>query len=301
MNVCITPKSPVEFEQYYALRWQVLRQPWQQALGSEQDEYEQQSYHRMIVDENQQVLAVGRLEKVSQYLGQIRFMAVNPQVQKQGLGQQMMAQLELLAQHLGVKEIVLNAREDALGFYTKLGYQLEGFSHLLFNEVKHFRMRKQLSAHHQHQVTEALALQSLWHETMPMSKAMNIEVSYYDRATLLTHCDNDFNRHFNGGLDQIMFTGSIYTLATLTGWGWLYLTLESRQSVENFVLVEANICYHTQIKGVAYACVKAENNTQELIKVGCDNNSRTKISVEIYCGDKVAATFTGVYSALSIK
>ena len=71
MNVCRAPITEQEFEQYYHLRWQVLRQPWQQPVGSERDTIEQTCIHRMIIDENNTVLAVGRLEKVNQFTGKI--------------------------------------------------------------------------------------------------------------------------------------------------------------------------------------------------------------------------------------
>jgi len=76
MNTLRSPQSADEFAQYYQLRWQILRKPWQQVLGSEQDERELQSIHRMIIDEAGKVLAVGRLEQCSPNQGQIRYMAV---------------------------------------------------------------------------------------------------------------------------------------------------------------------------------------------------------------------------------
>ena len=41
-------------------------------------------------------------------------------------------------------EIYLNAREEALQFYTGSGYELLGPAHLLFGAIPHFRMRKRL-------------------------------------------------------------------------------------------------------------------------------------------------------------
>jgi len=116
MNVCRSPKTVPEFERYYQLRWQILRKPWDQPLGSERDGLEQESIHRMIIDANDNVLAVGRLEKSSQFSGQIRFMAVSSKAEGQGLGQQIIAALEHQAQILGITEVTLNAREDAIGF-----------------------------------------------------------------------------------------------------------------------------------------------------------------------------------------
>lgn len=294
MNHCITPKTDIEFEKYYHLRWQVLRQPWQQPLGSERDELEQQSYHRMIVDENQQVLAVGRLERDSQSLGKIRYMAVSPNAQGQGLGQKIIHALELQAQALGITDIELNARENALGFYQKLAYQQQGFSHLLFDQIKHFSMHKRLSSHQHHQKERAQALQKIWHATIPMSKAMNMDIAYYDEVKLFTHCDADFNQN----LHHTMFAGSIYTLATLTGWGWVYLQLQQAKLVGDIVLADATMRYHAPIKGVAYGYTDQDNASGQLTVLQQGNKARIKVIVKVYCGDNVAASFTGTYFVL---
>ena len=64
MNTLRSPKTVDELRQYYQLRWQILRKPWGQKQGSEQDEFEQQAIHKMVINEKGEVLAVGRLEKV---------------------------------------------------------------------------------------------------------------------------------------------------------------------------------------------------------------------------------------------
>ncbi len=43
------PKTKVEFEQYYDLRWRILRQPWNRPRESEKDEKEENSIHIMVV------------------------------------------------------------------------------------------------------------------------------------------------------------------------------------------------------------------------------------------------------------
>ena len=77
MYKCRAPKNKAELAQYYHLRWQVLRQPWQQPKGSEKDDLEAQSYHRVIVDDMDNIVGVGRLHKSSQYEAQIRYMAIS--------------------------------------------------------------------------------------------------------------------------------------------------------------------------------------------------------------------------------
>ena len=176
MNTLRAPDTAEEFSQYYQLRWQILRKPWQQMLGSEQDEHEKDAIHRMIIDEQANVLAVGRLEKSAIQQGQIRFMAVDDKAQGQGYGQQIIYALEQQARQLGMTEICLNARQTALGFYEKLGYVNQGYSHTLFDDVKHYRMIKKLNVLVQHKAKQSQALQDIWHKTIPIS-------TYYDIIT----------------------------------------------------------------------------------------------------------------------
>lgn len=297
MNVCRSPKNALEFEQYYQLRWQILRKPWEQPLGSERDGLEQESLHRMIIDVNENVLAVGRLEKSSQFSGQIRFMAVSTKVQGQGLGQQIISELEYQAQKLGITEITLNAREDAVGFYRKLGYNLQDFSHLLFDKIKHFTMSKTLSHADNHHRQASTALQNIWHETIPLSKAMNIKISYFDGAELITHCDGDFNKN----LHNTMFAGSIYTLATLSGWGWVHLQLQQQQLKGDIVLAKADIKYHAPIAGIGYAKVVAKSVSGDFTRLIRGKNARINLTVHLYSGENIAATFTGSYAVLAAK
>jgi len=299
MNTLRAPNTTDEFLQYYQLRWKILRKPWQQALGSEQDENEKDAIHRMIIDGQSNVLAVGRLEKVTEQQGQVRFMAVDDKAQGQGLGQQIINELEQQASQLGMTEICLNARDTALGFYQKLGYENQGYSHTLFDDVKHYRMIKKLRVLAKHRKQQAQALQDVWHETIPLSKAMNLQISYYDSDKLVTLCDADFNQN----LHHTMFAGSIYTLATLTGWGWVYLALKERQQIQtdldgDIVLAEANIRYHSPIKGLAYGQVIKEDVSGQFDSLLQEKKARINLIAHIYCGEKIAATFKGSYFIL---
>jgi len=287
------PQSPSDFEKYYQLRWQTLRKPWQQPLGSEQDELEAQACHRMIVDNNDNVVAVGRFHKTSQHHAQIRYMAVADNYQQQGLGKKIMQALELAASQQGVNKISLNAREQALPFYLRYGYQKVAFSHQLFDSLDHFLMTKQLTTPANHQKMLALKLQNTWHKTIPLSKAMNLELSYYDGQSLLTHCEPSFNKN----LHNTMFAGSIYTLATLTGWGWVYMQLEQtkQQQCGDTVLAEGSIRYLAPITEFAYAKTSIELATGDAKPLNTGKKARFNVTVEVYSGDNIAALFTGRY------
>jgi predicted GNAT family N-acyltransferase len=138
------PKSEDEFRRYYQLRWLLLRAPWKQPKGSEIDEIEDQCYHLMAVDATDEIIAVARLQFNSDSEAQLRYMAVDSSHQGQGIGCELISAMESHAGIKGVNIIVLDARESAVGFYRKLGYSVVEKSYLLFDEIQHFRMSKEL-------------------------------------------------------------------------------------------------------------------------------------------------------------
>jgi len=137
------PETKKEFEACYDLRWRVLREPWQQPRGSEKDELENKSIHIMACDENNNVIGVGRLHFNNETEAQIRYMAVVPEYEKQGVGTLILEALEEKAKQQ-CNIIVLDARENAIGFYQKKDYELLEKSHLLFGSIQHYRMEKNL-------------------------------------------------------------------------------------------------------------------------------------------------------------
>lgn len=137
------PQSREDFEKYYALRYAVLRRPWGQPAGSERDGEEDTSIHAFI-RENDAVLAVGRLQYVNESTSQVRYMAVDPRQQGRGLGKAVLGYLEKKSKADGRNQIVLHARESALLFYASCGYRIKEKSHLLWGEVQHWLMEKQL-------------------------------------------------------------------------------------------------------------------------------------------------------------
>lgn len=144
------PHTPAEWAAYYALRYAVLRQPWQQPPGSERvpaDDAPGTVHALLLADEAADApaaLAVGMLQPTSAQQGQIRFMAVAPQAAGRGLGREVVAYLEAQARAARIAEVVLHSREAAVGFYEKLGYAMVEPSHVLFGVIPHFLMRKQL-------------------------------------------------------------------------------------------------------------------------------------------------------------
>ena len=138
------PESAEEFQQYYELRWRILRQPWNQPRGSERDRFDDQAEHVLACDELGHIVAVGRLHLLGPGEAQIRYMATEPAVRGSGYGRRVLEELERIARRSQVSRIQLNARESAIGFYAKMGYTVTGEGHTLFGVIPHARMEKDL-------------------------------------------------------------------------------------------------------------------------------------------------------------
>ena len=136
------PKTEDDFKSYYQLRWKLLRAPWNQPEGSEVDDIEDQCFHLMAVDDNNEVIAVARLQFNSDDEAQVRYMAVAGAYERQGIGRELINSMEAYAGESTRRKIVLDAREPAVGFYQKLGYTVVEKSYLLFDEIQHYRMMK---------------------------------------------------------------------------------------------------------------------------------------------------------------
>lgn len=140
----IEPETEVELEKYFNLRYEILRKPWNQPVSSTKDEWEGQSIHVLMLDENNEAVACGRLQLNPNEEGQIRSMAVRNDMQGKGLGKQIIAYIEAKAKDLKLKNITLDARINAVKFYERCGYMVEGESYLLFGTIQHYRMEKKL-------------------------------------------------------------------------------------------------------------------------------------------------------------
>ena len=142
----IIPATEKELKMYYDLRFEVLRKPWGQPESTTKDDLEEQSLHVLMLNEKGNAIAAGRLQYNSEHEGQIRSMAVTKDLQGHGLGTIVLKFLEEKAAEKNLSKIILDARNLAVGFYEKNGYNVERDSYILFGVIPHFRMIKTLHA-----------------------------------------------------------------------------------------------------------------------------------------------------------
>jgi predicted GNAT family N-acyltransferase len=141
----ITPEDTDAWEHYLDLRYTILRKPWGQPKQSTTDEGEARSLHLLIVDADGSALAAGRLEFKDDGNAKIRSMAIREDQQGNGWGRKVIDRLEAAARERGIRSLTLDAREPAVGFYLRLGYRDLGPSYLLFGQIPHRKMKKNLS------------------------------------------------------------------------------------------------------------------------------------------------------------
>jgi len=137
------PETGEDFEEYYDLRWRILRKPWNQPKGTQRDEHENRAIH-IMARANDKVVGVGRAHFNSGEEAQIRYMAVETEYQGKGIGSAVLRELERRAREKGARYVVVNARENAIEFYEKSGYKIIGEAPTLFSCVRQRKMRKEL-------------------------------------------------------------------------------------------------------------------------------------------------------------
>ncbi len=291
----VSPQTPAQWQKYFELRYQVLRAPWQQPPGSERDQQEDQSFHLMLETAEGTVLAVGRCQLLDAATAQVRYMAVVPTAQGQGLGQQVLAGLELWAQQQGAQQLLLNARDSAIGFYHKQGYRDGAVQPPLFG-IPHLQMWKTLCLGattdiRQHWINQ---LQQTWHQTIPLSAFMQLAVQSFDGKTLCCHAPLAPNKN----LHQSMFAGSIYSLATLTGWGMVYLQLKALDLSGDIVLADANIRYLAPLLTEPNARVNLLHCQGDLTRLSLGKKARQQVQVELFAAEQRVAEFSGRFVVL---
>ena len=287
------PTSEQDFNDYFAFRWKMLREPWKHPKGSEKDEYEQVSQHRMIRDTHGNVIAVGRMHMNSAEEAQVRHVAVEKQYQTKGLARMLVSALESVARSEGAERIVTNSTQLAIGFFRSMGFELQSETSIDLGDQHRSQMIKRLIDPN----TIVLhpdwckLLQDTWHDTIPITEQMGIKLHQYTGRTLETRASLNKNINLHG----TMFAGSIFSLATLTGWGMIFLQLKEKGLQGEIVLGDGNIHYHKPItmQPRALCHIESLNGKFETLETG--KKCQIKLTVAILDGDNAVAEFSGVF------
>lgn len=294
-----TPETEEDFTRYYDFRWLILRKPWNYPPGSEKDEYEGVSEHRMILDGKGAIVAVGRVHLNTSEEAQVRHIAVSSEHQRKGLGQMMLSALESVARQLGAERSVTNSRETSIDFFQSCGYHIEAEAPNELNQLKRSQMVKELTESnvlllHPKWCNE---LQQTWSDTIPISEHMGIKIYQYTGRTFETRASLNKNINIHG----TMFAGSIFSLATLTGWGMIHLQFKQQGLEGDIVLGDGDIHYHKPITMQPRALCNIETLSGKFDALRNAKKCPIKVQVDILDGDTPVAEFKGVYWVLPIE
>ena len=142
MPLKIIDHGTEEYQQMLALRDAILRKPLGLSFSAEEIEKEKNNLH-IAAYEDDQMLGCCMLIEEDPKTVRLRQMAVINDVQGKGIGKALMQFAENLARDRGYKKITMHARNNAVGFYEKMGYKKIGDQ---FEEITipHYIMEKDL-------------------------------------------------------------------------------------------------------------------------------------------------------------
>ena len=133
------------YDQTVWLRDKILRKPLDMVFYEKDLEQEWNQIHLACYSEENRILGCLILKELDGKALKMRQVAVDDDLQGQGVGRFMVAACEKYALENGYTEIELNARDVAIPFYEKLDYKKEGKEFVEVG-IKHFKMRKLLDA-----------------------------------------------------------------------------------------------------------------------------------------------------------
>lgn len=134
-----------DYDETVALRDEVLRQPLGLSFTPEELREDEDSFH-LACWRDGILVACLVLEPLPGKRVRMRQLAVRLNFQHRGIGRTLVLYSEAFARECGYEEAILHARETAVGFWEKTGYEVDG-ERFIEVTIPHFLMRKNLSAH----------------------------------------------------------------------------------------------------------------------------------------------------------
>ncbi len=143
LNLRLVAHGSAEYEETVALRDDILRKPLGLAFTPDALGAESRDLHLACYDASGTLCGCLILTPADAGKVKMRQVAVSGQLQGKGVGRAMVERSEEIAREHGFTEMTLHARETAVPFYERLGYERVGER---FEEVTipHWTMRKLL-------------------------------------------------------------------------------------------------------------------------------------------------------------
>lgn len=130
-----------EYHSMVHLREKLLRKPL--GLYFSAEELAEDKEDLLIASfEEDDMLGCCMLKPIDKHRIRLRQMAVRVDQQHKGIGASIISFAENIAKDRGFKYIVMHARDTAIGFYEKFGYQIDGDGFSEVNLPHHLMVKK---------------------------------------------------------------------------------------------------------------------------------------------------------------
>ena len=129
----------------YSVRIQGMNRQHHISLREEFDEHDGEGTRYIVVLDDGYPVATCRIYPVDEQRARIGRVVVLPEYQGRHLGSKVISEAEKWIAECGFREVVIDARDVAVGFYEKLGYALVDGVVFKSGPFDCIRMRKQLS------------------------------------------------------------------------------------------------------------------------------------------------------------
>ncbi|MEZ5007342.1 MAG: GNAT family N-acetyltransferase [Chitinophagales bacterium] len=128
------------YHQSIDLRDRILRQPLGLQFSKEELLQENDSHHLVYLEKGE-VIGVIVMRPIDENIFKMRQVAIDSIWQRKGIGQTLVNFSETFSKLKNRSKIILHARDTAIPFYQKLGYQTVG-NEFVEVGIKHYKMEK---------------------------------------------------------------------------------------------------------------------------------------------------------------
>ena len=143
--------------------------------------------------------------------------------------------------------------------------------------------------------TQALCaeLQTIWHQQIPLSQAMQMQIADFDGQVLTTEASLAPNVNVHG----TAFAGSLYAIQALTGWGMMHLQLKLNALDASIVIASGQINYAKPVAQDIYVRCSFGEHAAEMTKLKATGKGRFPLTCQVLLADgHPAGEFSGDYA-----
>jgi thioesterase domain-containing protein len=123
---------------------------------------------------------------------------------------------------------------------------------------------------------------------------MGVRISQYTGQRFVTTMPESGNQNPH----HTLFAGSLFSLATLTGWGLIWLLLRERHLGGTIVLADAHIRYSSPVTGRPRAIADLSSISGDLDRLAKGRKARVQLDVQLMGDEGEGAIFEGTYIVL---